>query len=233
MNKYKSKIVELFGEEHLDGDEEILETERQLKQKLKEALDSDSDEETQSMDDIMDLSCSDIEEEEEPVTLPMGRLQITKVEINPVLPAKALAQIKRQMEAKVTKGRTITIQSIPIVIRDVNGEQVCPKELIQDETEIIQQAERVIYGRNVLDATFEIMWSQKGKEDPPGDEKRMQPKSTNYKQTRVCNTLLTSSVTSTSEKPLIPNLSKAEKRLVAKKAWYKKKKELKRKKYQL
>jgi len=44
MNSYKSKIISLFGEDHLESDEEFLEAERQLKQRLRRAFGSDSEE---------------------------------------------------------------------------------------------------------------------------------------------------------------------------------------------
>lgn len=86
----------MFGGEHLESDEEILETERKMKQKLYEAFGSDSDDDKPAFDAVMELAYSDIEEEGETITLPIGRVQITNVEINPVQQAKALAQIKRQ-----------------------------------------------------------------------------------------------------------------------------------------
>jgi len=78
MNNYKDKIIDLFGEEYLDSDEEFLESERQLKQRLRNALSSDGEEDNQSLTDVMELSCSDIEEEEEeePINMAINRITV-------------------------------------------------------------------------------------------------------------------------------------------------------------
>jgi len=102
MSNYKDKIIALFGEENLESDEEFLETERQLKQRFKNAFGSDSEEDNQFLTDVMELSCSDIEEEEEPSNMAINRVTIQLQPDDCLARRKVLAQYQRQMVACVT-----------------------------------------------------------------------------------------------------------------------------------
>jgi len=108
MVHYKDKIIALFGEEHLESDEKFLETERQLKQRLKNTFGSDSEEDNPSLTDSIELSCSDIEEEEEeeeeePTNMTNNRITVQTQADVCLVRKKALAQYQRQVAACVTR----------------------------------------------------------------------------------------------------------------------------------
>lgn len=161
MSSYKSKVIELFGEEHWESDEEIVEAESQLRQRLKRAFGSDSEEDNPPLSDVMELSCSDIEEEEEPTSVTVNRLTILPQKEDCLAQRKALAQYQRQMAARVT-GQTAKapIQLPTYVIAQRTGEdkrRPSQEETIASEEELFRTTEKMIYGRTLQQVTEEIL----------------------------------------------------------------------------
>jgi len=161
MSNYKNKIITLFGEEHWESDEEVLEAERHLKQKLKRAFGSDSEEDKSSLSDVMELSCSDIEEEEEPTNISINRIVTQPQQEDDIAYRRALAQYQRQMAARVTRQPTDEPIQLPkhIVARRTEGELKRPhqEDTIMSEEELFRTTERMIYGRTLQQVTEEIL----------------------------------------------------------------------------
>ncbi|KAF0739809.1 Reverse transcriptase domain-containing protein [Aphis craccivora] len=161
MSKCKKEIVDLFGEKHQESDEKILEAEKQLKQSLRNAFGSDSEEDDQSLTDVMELSCSDIEEEEAPTNIAINRVTVQPKPEDDMAHRKALAQYQRQMAACVTR-RTMEkpIQLPPhIIARRTDGNIGGPlkEDTGQSEEDIFRTTEQMIYGRTLQQITEEIL----------------------------------------------------------------------------
>jgi len=178
MDPIRVKIVSLFGEDHYTSDEELLQHHQGLKRRLYEAFGSGS--EIEESCDMLNLEYSDISDDEENstrqqpadqkpiketklnsmdrtggiVTQTIGRIQVIKPRQKTVDQAKALAQYRRQVAAKITKYRTQANILLPesIVITDSIGQTVQLKEtdIIKDEKEVIQQADRAILGKSIV-----------------------------------------------------------------------------------
>lgn len=172
MDQSKEKIKELFGEEHEISDEEVIREQQGLRLRLQNAFGSDSEseesrevahwEDTDISDieeatDEIELDYSDINEEEEDIKLPIGRLQGKIQEVGTVQQAKELAQFQRQIAAQITKYKGKPITRIPVVITDSKGVPVPEEERVQDEIQVIRQAEKIIQERNIIDIVAGIL----------------------------------------------------------------------------
>jgi len=87
-----------------------------------------------------------------------------KIERDPIQQAKALARHQRQAAARITRYHQESTIQIPysIVITDAEGRQIKEEDIVQNELEIIERAERTIQGRNVVEATLAMILSKKG-----------------------------------------------------------------------
>jgi len=208
MSNYKNKIIDLFGEEYFEDDEEVLESERQLKQTLRNAFGSDSEEDNPSLTDIMELSCSDIEEEVEPTNLTINRITIQPQTDGSLAQMKARAQYQRQMAACVTKQPTERPIQIPphLVMQRKNGGSISTLQVdtFQSKEELFRTTERMIYGRTLQQVTEEVL-----------SRCTYQPAST-----------VNQPIMSTTPVIATPGFkrSRKEKRMEAKKKWFRKKK---------
>jgi len=180
MDPIKAKIVSLFGDDHYSSDEELLQHQQGLKRRLYDAFGSDSEPEESS--DMLNLEYTDISDDEEKtdtvnkmtlssmdsteeiVTQTIGRIQVFERRPKTVDQAKALAQYRRQVAAKITKYQTQADIRIPesIMITNSSGQpvQLNETDIIKDEKEVIQQADRAILGKSIVDATLDVMHNQ-------------------------------------------------------------------------
>lgn len=225
MSKYKKEIVDLFGEEHLESDEEILEAKRQLKKRLRNAFGSDSEEDDQPLIDVMELSCSDIEEEEAPTNIAINRVTVQPKPEDYLAHKKALAQYQRQMAACVTRQtREKPIQLPPhIIARRTDGNIRGPlkEDTVQSEEEIFRTTERMIYGRTLQQVTEEILAKSTAQPHVDQTKSTIQPH-------------IVQAVSVVQQQHVIPPIqtiapsgvkrSRKEKRMEAKKKWFLKKK---------
>jgi len=257
----QQRMIELFGEDHIESDEEEMQQQREIQHRLYEAVGTESEpeetpsetrwedtdisdieavmekndqliEDMEELTDAVDLHYSDLSDNEETVTIPIGRMQVTNFEVDTRQQAKALAQLKRQKEANVTKYNLRTVREIPIVALDAEGKEVCQDELMKNEAEIIRRAEHAIRGRNVLDATLELIQIQGDQKLMPGEQQGHGLTPVDIKIRTSSATVLSKSIPRSEVVTTVPELTKAEKRVASKKAWYQRKKDLKRRKYQ-
>jgi len=91
-------------------------------------------------------------------------VQTEAIKPDPIQQAKAFARYQRQAAARITRYHLeSTIQiPYPIEITDAEGRQIKEEDIVQNELEIIQRAERTIQGSNVVDATLAMIQSKKG-----------------------------------------------------------------------
>lgn len=161
MSSYKSKVIELFGEEHWESDEEIVEANSQLRRRLKRAFGSDSEEDNPSLSDVLELSCSDIEEEEEPTNVTVNRVTVQPQQEDCLAYRKAMAQYQRQMAARVTRQPAEEPIQLPayIIAQRTEGDMRRPRQedTIVSEEELFRTTERMIYGRTLQQVTEEIL----------------------------------------------------------------------------
>lgn len=162
MSNYKEKIIALFGEEHLESDEEFLYAERQLKQRLRNAFGEDSEDDNTSLTDVMELSCSDIEEEEEkPTNISVNRITTQPQPEDCLAHRKALAQYQRQIAACVTRQHIKKPSQLPphIIARREGGDIRSPlkEDIFLNEEELVRTTERMMYGRTLQQVTEEVL----------------------------------------------------------------------------
>lgn len=124
MAEYRKRTIELFGEMHYDSDEETMKS----KEKMVTILAMNKVQSTAS--DVLELSCSDIEEEVTITQPNIAKIATNIQKEDPIQVAKNLAKYQRQTAARITKYSqettihlppAITIidsQGIPVVIRE-------------------------------------------------------------------------------------------------------------------
>ena len=192
MKRYRQQINLLFGEEGFTDDEETIQEQITLKQRIKEALGSDSetDEPTthwsdtsisvDEEEDIVTLTCNDLEADLK--DLRIGRIQPDHFNFDVRKHDKELAQFQRQVAARINKRKY-------------------DEEIGQYGVEVFQKAEHLIRQTNLLEATITSLSTMSEKVSDPA------------------TTTPRNHITETT-----PLLTRAERRIAAKRAWYKRKK---------
>jgi len=116
MAKYRRICSELFGNDGFSEDEETIREQQLWKQKLKDAFGSDSELEEQNeqwsdtsisecekdhSEDMVELTCSDIEEDMS--NLLVGKLYAEPIKYDEIKHDKELAQFQRQISDRINK----------------------------------------------------------------------------------------------------------------------------------
>ncbi|CAI6373040.1 unnamed protein product [Macrosiphum euphorbiae] len=145
MERYRQRISLLFGEDGFTDDEKTIQEQQTLKQRIKDALGSDSETEeptehwsdtsisTDEEEDTVDLTCNDLEADLK--DLQIGKVQTEHITFDERRHAKELAQFQRQMAARINK-------------RKYND------DIGQYGVEVFQKAENLLQRTSLIEATI-------------------------------------------------------------------------------
>ncbi|CAH1731681.1 unnamed protein product [Aphis gossypii] len=195
MEQNKLIMVSLFGEDHYDSDEETIQFQQNMKHRIHDAFGSDSESaENSDILEIEYTDISDDEEgighhhiippdtrdnnKDKPksfheakhiATQSVGRLQVIQTREKPVDQKKALAQYQRQIATRITKCQiqnNIRLHD-SIVLTNKFGQPVKLDEndIVKDENKMIQEADKAIHGKNIIDTIMQFIPHQPEKNE--------------------------------------------------------------------
>lgn len=174
-------MVSLFGEDHYDSDEEVIQYQRDMKRRIHDALGLDS--ESTENSDILEIEYTDISDNEDGMglthitpqhpkngkqdqsknfhetkhvtTQSIGRIEMIQTR------EKTMDQYQRQMAAKITKCQVqnnIRLHDSIILVNKLGQPvELNEDDIVKDESKMMQEADKAILGKGIAETIMKFI----------------------------------------------------------------------------